>query len=335
MALGIALGIARAGVGAYQMMQGNAMATQGMRDAARFGQQIANTRFINKFAALQAPIKGARLAMQNVSRAAQMGIQAAKEGGLRGVIGGAGRIESAVGDQAAKIAAQLDNIQLQIDNKFLTEEQKTDLRNKQKDLGLAYERLKGAQAAQTAGGTMAMSGLGQVVTGLGQTIGGLVERSDLYKDGDIPEGADVKDLTRKQRRSLVDDENENTGLRGMKKADRKKFQAQSKAGEVLEIQDDISTLGEATEITNADGTTSPVFTLPANALGLDVADSSGGSGTQTFSNPAGLTTLPNNNISTDPNNLIPFPDPNNPEDPNSFMYMFDDDIKVNGLRVTQ
>ena len=195
MALGIALGIARAGVGAFQMMQGNAMATQGMRDAARFGQQIANTRFVNKFAALQAPTKGARLAMQNISRAAQMGVQAAQEGGLRGVIGGAGRIESAVGDKAAKIAAQLDNLQLQIDNKFLTEEQKTDLRNKQKDLGLAYERLKGAQAAQTAGGTMTSSGLGQVVSGLGQTIGGLVERSDLYKEKN-------DGLSRRQQRKM-------------------------------------------------------------------------------------------------------------------------------------
>ena len=320
MALGIALGIARAGVGAFQMMQGNAMATQGMRDAARFGQQIANTRFVNKFAALQAPTKGARLAMQNISRAAQMGVQAAQEGGLRGVIGGAGRIESAVGDKAAKIAAQLDNLQLQIDNKFLTEEQKTDLRNKQKNLGLAYERLKGAQAAQTAGGTMTSSGLGQVVSGLGQAVGGIIEQRKLYKDGSaIPEGADVKDLTRKQRKSLVDEENQNTGLSGMSRADRKKFQAQSKAGEVLEIQDDISTLGEATEITNQDGTTSPVFSLPANALGLDVADSSGLSATAPTGVPVDLT------------------QPNPQDDPNSFMYMFDpaNTQMINGLRVTR
>ena len=181
MALGIALGIAKAGVGAFQIIQGNAAATQGARDAARFGQQIANTRFVNKFAALRAPTRGAELGLQNIARAGQMNIQAAKEGGLRGVIGAAGRTETAMTDAAAKIAAQLDDLQLKIDNKFLTEEQKTELRNKQKDLGLAYSRLQGAQAASAAGANQSLAGLGLALRGLGDVTGGLIERSDLYK----------------------------------------------------------------------------------------------------------------------------------------------------------
>jgi len=199
MALGIALGIAKAGVGAFQIIQGNAAATQGARDAARFGQQIANTRFVNKFAALRAPTRGAELGLQNIARAGQMNIQAAKEGGLRGVIGAAGRTETAMTDAAAKIAAQLDDLQLKIDNKFLTEEQKTELRNKQKDLGLAYSRLQGAQAASTAGANQALAGLGLGLRGLGDITGGLIERSDLYK-------AENDGMSRRQMRKAENQE---------------------------------------------------------------------------------------------------------------------------------
>ena len=197
MALGIALGIARMGVGAINIVQGNAAAQAGLRDAARFGQQIANTRFVNKFAALQAPTKGAVLGLENIARAGQMNIEAAKEGGLRGVIGGAGRTEVAMTDAAAKIAAQLDDLQLQIDNKFLTEEQRTDIRNKQKDLRLQYARLQGAQAAATAGQNMAVSGLTQFIGGLGQTAAGVIQQSDLYRGQG---NQDADGLSRKQRR---------------------------------------------------------------------------------------------------------------------------------------
>jgi len=201
MALGIALGIARAGVGAINLVQGNAAAQAGIRDAARFGQQIANTRFVNKFAALQVPTKGATLGLEKIARAGQMSVEAAKEGGLRGVIGASGRTQVSMTDAAAQIAAQLDDLQLQIDNKFLTEEQRTDIRNKQKDLRLAYDRLQGAQAAATAGQNMAMSGLGQLATGLGQTVAGIIQESDLYRgQGD----QDTDGLSRKQRRQQAE-----------------------------------------------------------------------------------------------------------------------------------
>lgn len=184
MALGLALGIAKIGMGAVNMVAGSQASTQAMRDAARFGQQIANTDFVNQFAALRAPDKGAKLALASVDRSAQQNIEAAKEGGLRGVVGSAGRVQQGVTDAAAKIAAQLDEVQLQIDNKFLSEEQKTDLRNKQKNLQLAASRLQGAQAAGTAGSQQAMGGLSQMAGGAFSAIAGGIENSNLYKKED-------------------------------------------------------------------------------------------------------------------------------------------------------
>ncbi len=175
MALGIALGIAKIGMGGVNMVAGSQASTQAMRDAARFGQQIANTDFVNQFAALRAPDKGAKLALDSVDRSAQQNIEAAKEGGLRGVVGSAGRVQQGVTDAAAKIAAQLDEVQLQIDNKFLSEEQKTDLRNKQKNLQLAASRLQGAQRAGAAGSQQAMAGLGQMAGGAFSAIAGGIE----------------------------------------------------------------------------------------------------------------------------------------------------------------
>jgi len=203
MALGIAMGIAKVGMGGVNMLAGMQASNQAMRDAARFGQQIANTEFVNKFAALQAPDKGARLALESVNRSAQQTTEAAKEGGLRGVVGSAGRVQQGVTDAAAKIAAQLDEVQLQIDNKFLSEEQKTDLRNKQKNLQLYASRLQGAQAAGAAGSTQAMAGLGQMASGAFSAIAGGIEKSNLYKKDDAnatftDDSGTIQTLSKKQ-----------------------------------------------------------------------------------------------------------------------------------------
>ena len=195
MALGIAMGIAKMGMGALNYFRGQAASQQAMRDAARFGQQISNTKFINKFAALQAPTRGAQIQMDAISRQAQASTEAAAEGGLRGAIGATGRTVQGVTDAGGKIAAALDKLQLQIDNKFLTEEQRIDLLNKRKDLQLAYQRLSGAQGAGTAGQQMMMGGIAQGLGGLGDLTAGIIEDSDLYRKKDGIGDEDELELT--------------------------------------------------------------------------------------------------------------------------------------------
>ena len=191
----VALGIAKMGASAIQMVQQNAAQKAAVLEAGRLGKSIANRKFINKFAALQAPTKGTEMLMERVMRQAQASTEASKEAGARGVIGGTGRTVQGVADAGAQITARLDDLQLRLDNKFLTEEQRIGLMNEKKDLQLDYQRLYGAQAAATAAGTASNQALAGLVGGAGEVIAGGIEASDLYRGGKSIEEIDVTDTT--------------------------------------------------------------------------------------------------------------------------------------------
>jgi hypothetical protein len=163
-----------------------------MIEAGKLGKQIADRKFINKFAALQVPTTGTELKMEQIARQAQAATEASKEAGARGVIGGTGRTVQAVADAGAQIAARLEDLQLRLDNKFLTEEQRVSLMNEKKDLQLDYQRLYGAQGAATQFGTQAAQAQAGVISGLGEVVAGGIEASALY-GGD--QEIDVTDTT--------------------------------------------------------------------------------------------------------------------------------------------
>jgi len=176
----LAMGIAKMGASAFQAQQAKVAERDALIEAGKLGKQIADRKFINRFAALQAPTKGTQLMMEQVSRQAQAATEASKEAGARGVIGGTGRTVQGVTEAAAKIAARLDDLQLKLDNKFLTEEQRIGLMNEKKDLQLDYQRLQGAQGAATAFGTQAAQAQAGVVSGLGEAVAGGIQASGLY-----------------------------------------------------------------------------------------------------------------------------------------------------------
>ena len=134
----VVLGIAQMGASGVQMIQQNAAKKAAIIEAGRLGKSIANRRFVNKFAALQAPTKGTEMLMERVMRQAQASTEASKEAGARGVIGGTGRTVQGVTDAGAQITARLDDLQLKLDNKFLTEEQRIGLMNEKLSLILRY-----------------------------------------------------------------------------------------------------------------------------------------------------------------------------------------------------
>lgn len=187
----VALGIAKMGASGIQMIQQDAAQKAATIEAGRLGRSIANRRFINKFAALQAPTKGTEMLMERVMRQSQAATEASKEAGARGVIGGTGRTVQAVTDAGAQIAARLDDLQLKLDNKFLTEEQRIGLMNEKKNLQLDYQRLAGAQRAAAAAGTASNQALAGLVGGAGEVIAGGIEASDLYRGGKNIEEIDV------------------------------------------------------------------------------------------------------------------------------------------------
>jgi len=198
----VALGIAKMGASAIQMIQQNAAQKAATIEAAKIGKSIADRKFINKFAALQAPTRGAELKMEDIQRREKAILEAAKDTGARGVIGTVPKITQETQNQQAQVAARLDDLQLKLDNKFLTEEQRIGLMNEKKDLELDYQRLQGAQGAATAFGTQAAQAQAGVISGLGEAVAGGIEASGLY-GGD--QEIDVTDTT-------VDTTTDTTGL---------------------------------------------------------------------------------------------------------------------------
>jgi len=188
----VALGIAKMGASAIQMIQQNAAQKAATIEAARVGKSIADRKFINKFAALQAPTTGSELKMEDIQRREKAILEAAKETGARGVIGTVPRITQETQNQQAQVAARLDDLQLRLDNKFLTEEQRIGLMNERKDLQLDYQRLAGAQGAATAAGTASNQALAGLIGGAGETIAGGIASSDLYRGN---QEIDVTDTT--------------------------------------------------------------------------------------------------------------------------------------------
>ncbi len=176
----LAMGIAKMGASAFQAQQAKTAQRDAMIEAGKLGKQIADRKFINKFAALQVPTTGTELKMEQIARQAQAATEASKEAGARGVIGGTGRTVQAVADAGAQIAARLEDLQLRLDNKFLTEEQRVSLMNEKKDLQLDYQRLYGAQGAATQFGTQAAQAQAGVISGLGEAVAGGIEASALY-----------------------------------------------------------------------------------------------------------------------------------------------------------
>ena len=201
----LAMGIAKMGASAFQAQQAKVAERDALIEAGKLGKQIADRKFINRFAALQAPTKGTQLMMEQVSRQAQAATEASKEAGARGVIGGTGRTVQGVTEAAAKIAARLDDLQLKLDNKFLTEEQRIGLMNEKKDLQLDYQRLQGAQGAATAFGTQAAQAQAGVVSGLGEAVAGGIQASGLYGgDKEIDVDTNTDTTTDVNTRSNID-----------------------------------------------------------------------------------------------------------------------------------
>ena len=194
----VALGIAKMGASAIQMIQQDAAQKAATIEAAKVGKSIADRKFINKFAALQVPTTGSELKMEDIQRREKAILEAAKETGARGVIGTVPRITQETQNQQAQVAARLDDLQLRLDNKFLTEEQRIGLMNERKDLQLDYQRLAGAQGAATAAGTASNQALAGLIGGAGETIAGGIAASDLYRGNqeiDITDSATIDGVT--------------------------------------------------------------------------------------------------------------------------------------------
>ncbi|QDP57427.1 MAG: hypothetical protein Unbinned2299contig1000_28 [Prokaryotic dsDNA virus sp.] len=122
----------------------------------------------NRLKALQVPTMGAELRERALARGTAGQVEAMQEAGAAGVIGGAGRLTQAVGEQAEQEAARIDALQSQRDRAVLQQEQALENQRYQGLLGLEQMELQGASQAASDAMAQQQAGVLAIGTGLGQ-----------------------------------------------------------------------------------------------------------------------------------------------------------------------
>ena len=164
--------LASTGLGVGQMISG---AKKKKKAQSAINQSVKDLRGMieegqaNRLKALQVPTMGAELQERALARGTAGQVEAMQEAGAAGVIGGAGRLTQAVGEQAGQIGADLDRMQKERDKLVLTEDQRLEGQRYQGLLGLEQMELQGAQ--QAAADAMAQQQAGAL--GIGTSLGQL------------------------------------------------------------------------------------------------------------------------------------------------------------------
>ena len=104
-------------------------------------------------------------------------VDALRSGGVRGLVGGLGRVEQAQGQQQRVIAADLDRQQMQIDRMGAMDEARIRQMQEQREsaqiAGLGSEMAAGARSVQAGLGGLASTGVAAAQTG---ALGGFGEK---------------------------------------------------------------------------------------------------------------------------------------------------------------
>ena len=153
------LGAGQMIAGAQQTRDANKAATKALEDL----QKIETT---NKLLALQVPTLGAQLRERAIARGTAGQVDAMQEAGAAGVIGGAGRLTQAVGEQAEQEAARIDALQAQRDQMVLGQEQQIESEQQNVLRNIEGMRLQGAQAAAAQGAEQQQAGAQNIASGI-------------------------------------------------------------------------------------------------------------------------------------------------------------------------
>lgn len=151
--MGIETAIALAGLGmsAYQGIKGaqaEAAANKAAEDAANQAARIAEA---DKFKSLQVPTLGLELAQQNVQTRQASDIQALKDIGAAGVLGGLTSANLQAQQEDLQLAAQAQQAQYQRDMAQAQNAQQIEQGRMQREYAMNQAKLAGAQAAAAEG----------------------------------------------------------------------------------------------------------------------------------------------------------------------------------------
>ena len=151
--MGVATAIALAGLGmsAYQGIKGaqaTAAANKAAEDAAIEASRIQE---VNKMADLKVPTLGLNLAQQNLQARQLSDVQALKDIGAAGVLGGLTAANQQAQAEDLQLAAQADQMQYQRDLAAAQNAQQIEQNSMQRDFAMSQARLGGAQQAAAEG----------------------------------------------------------------------------------------------------------------------------------------------------------------------------------------
>ena len=183
---GIAAG-SSALLGAGQMIAGAKKTRKADKAAGRALEDLAKIQTTNKLLALQVPTMGAEFQERALARGTAGQVEAMQEAGAAGVIGGAGRLTQAVGEQAGAQAAEINRMQAERDRLVLGQEQAIETAQQDVFRNIEGMRLQGAQAASAQGADMQQAGAQSIASGIG--LGAQIFASGLNPYGDQTGGA--------------------------------------------------------------------------------------------------------------------------------------------------
>lgn len=176
-ATAIGLGLAAASSG-YQIYQGETA----KRDAAKAAQaaqdQLAKVSEENKFQDLQIPTLGLDMAQENIQARQAGEIQALKDVGAAGVLGGLTASAENARKEDLALAGQGQEAQYQRDLALKQNAQQIESNRAQREAGLYGSQLAGAQTARAEGAALSNAGISGLASAGAQA--GLVALQDDY-----------------------------------------------------------------------------------------------------------------------------------------------------------
>jgi hypothetical protein len=175
-AAAISLGLAAVGTGAsvIQGIKGSNAKAKADAAAVSAANDLQRVLEQNRFEALKVPSLGLNLAQQNMQAWQQSQIQALKDTGAAGVLGGLTNVNQQAAAQNQQLAASADQMQAQRDQMVAQNAQQIESNRVQRQASLAQQRLEGAQRGSA-------QGQGQIDTAIQAGIGNLSNAAFNYQ----------------------------------------------------------------------------------------------------------------------------------------------------------
>lgn len=146
-AIGLGLTAASTGYSIYKDVQASKAEADANQAAANAAQDTQRLAEIDKYLSLNVPTLGLELAQQNMQKWQQSQIEALKQAGAAGVLGGLTNVNLQAQEQNQQLAAEADKMQAQRNQMQAENAQQIESNRIARQSGLANARMVGAQTA--------------------------------------------------------------------------------------------------------------------------------------------------------------------------------------------